>query len=307
MRLSASKIKSLHQCSYKFWLNYFKHLPETTHPKTYAGTVCHCVFEALCRNGRKKLLEDVVEKGFSKETSKSLWRYYEILVKKYKIIDSVSEHIPAMMDVGAKYVLPILEKYKKARVEVEHEFVLNNGKYEIKGFIDLLIIHDEGALIIDYKSQGKKFSAKEMEFNVQAIVYQLAVWKEFGLESSTEFIMLRHPPTKRHPEKHIQKVDFVGEDALNGMEDYLEYLQNIVDKFSTKDAEEKFLADSDKGFCIYVCQFRKPFFYLSVVDGDGNVQKNFNESEEEEAKSFARKAKGGRLLRKKHSGCPACS
>jgi hypothetical protein len=94
--------------------------------------------------------------------------------------------------------------------------------------------------------------------------YQLYVYKQFGLPAEVEFIMLRHAPTTRTPEKHIQKVAPSTPDQLIGFEYYLEYMYKILTNFGVNDAYANF--HKDEGFCQRVCSYRNPFKYWSIKD-----------------------------------------
>lgn len=267
-------------------------MPETTHPKTYAGTVCHEVFEYLGDPDRRGELEAFKDNGYRIEGIKILEDMTNDLIEKFEIIESVAIPIPDMIMVGGEYLYEAVTNPDVERYIPEYEFTLKTDKYEIKGFIDLLIIYKDGTcLIADYKSQGKKFTGEKMKFNVQALVYQLAVFKEMGLKPAVNFIMLRYPATTRTPDKHIQRVEWVGESDLEGLEEYLAYTYEYLATFNEEKASSNFCKDNPKNqwFCQYVCQYKTPLDYYSYSDTEGNVLKTSIESlpkEDRPEKSF---------------------
>jgi RecB family exonuclease len=303
MRLSASKIKSLDQCSYKFYLNYIKHLPETTHPKTFAGTVAHEIFEFLAQKENRAELESIKKAGFDASSSKIVVQMTKDLVEKFEIIEDVADGIPQMLDLGCEVLYNKLSDPALVEYHTELEFTLRGAKYEIKGFIDLLLIYEDYALIIDYKSQGKKFAADELEFNIQALVYQMVVKQNYGKSADVDFILLRHPPTSRTRDKHIQTVPYAGEETFAGLENYLDYLQDHFDDFSLEHATSKYCCDDPKklSFCIHVCQFKKGFNYFAATDGKEDVLTSKEKTPEFMVEA---KEKGLKIVRRKYSGCP---
>lgn len=303
MRLSASKIKSLDQCSYKFYLNYFKHLPETTHPKTFAGTVAHEIFEFLAQKENRPILEQVKKAGFDACSIPVIQKMMDEWVEKFEIIEDVAAGIPQMLDLGCEFLYDKLTDPKLLEYHTEKEFTLRGKKYEIKGFIDLLLIYKDHALIVDYKSQGQKFTKEELDFNIQALVYQLVVHREHNLKSDVEFILLRHPPTSRTPDKHIQPVPYGGEKLFSGLEDYLDYLQDQFNDFTIEHAASNYCCDNPKklSFCIHVCQFKKRFDYYAMTDGKTDIKTSMTKND-----TFVLEAaeKGLKIVKRKYAGCP---
>ena len=45
--LSASRIKTLQQCSWKYWCNYILKLPDKSNEGASRGWICHLIFELL--------------------------------------------------------------------------------------------------------------------------------------------------------------------------------------------------------------------------------------------------------------------
>ena len=57
IRISASRVKTLWDCSLKFYYQEVLGLPDSTHWKTKVGSVTHLVFECMMRKTRARRLE----------------------------------------------------------------------------------------------------------------------------------------------------------------------------------------------------------------------------------------------------------
>lgn len=280
IRLSASRLKSLQQCSWKFYCNEVLKLPETIHPKTITGTCAHSILECLL-NPRHKRHYDLVMSGSKSDqsiyNSPVIKRFVKIYQNKYRLDQVLIDDLDSMVMVVLQ-LTDYLEKQSDEAFPPEHEFLITIGEqnYQIRGFIDRLARKGDLYLIKDYKTQGKRFDEDELANNFQAAMYQLYIWKKFKSLSTVQFIMLRHPPTKRDPQKHIQVVRPRTPEELAGFEEYLLFIGEIFSNFDQSHAQMHFCADDPKtkGFCTYVCQFRNALTYQSLLDKEGNLLKN---------------------------------
>jgi RecB family exonuclease len=264
-RISASGLKSLEKCSYAFYLTRYLKLPEKTWPRTHVGTIVHSILEMLRLEKHRKHYEAVMLYG-SIYGSKAIERLVKFWIYKVKLASDLVGDLDPMamlvlnktnfMDIGATETFP-----------PEHEFTLNlpNGAV-IRGYIDRLARHGDVMKIWDYKSQRERFTSNELTNNFQAMTYQLYVWKHFKLPAEVTFVQLRHPPTSRTPQKHLQIVPPATPDQLAGFEEYLEHIYQVLQGFGLKEAYSNFC--NDFGFCKNVCTFFKPFRYISVKKKD---------------------------------------
>lgn len=316
IRLSASRLKSLKQCSWKFWLNEVIKLPEATHPKTIVGSIAHSILEALKKQRHYKHYMMIIGKyddgsGFlGPEAIPSIYNSPAVdrLVKFWLVKNpTVTAELIESLD---KMVLLVLEEtnfFDDGATKVfdpEHEFLFKiDGKYEIKGFLDKLAIYGPKGLITDYKTQGKKFTQDELDENIQAAIYQMYVYKFFGVPADVEFVMLRHPPKGKDLKKHIQVVPAKTPAELRGIEIYLMHMGKIFQDFTIEYARNNILGndpDARKhGFCNYVCQFKDPFAYQSILDFEGKLVKNCGMDQTIELKQ------GESIEIRQHKGCPA--
>jgi hypothetical protein len=184
----------------------------------------------------------------------------------------------------------------------EQEFNLTIGKkYPMRGFLDRVAVFPDKVVITDYKTQGKRFTPSELSENIQASVYQSYCKKKYGLPAEVQFILVRHPPTKKDPQKHIQIVPPKNDAELAGIESYLEYMGYVFSKFTEVEAKKIFKKDTDDGFCWRVCQFKQARNYKVKLDKDKNIIAGYDISEEPEFD----KEKGESVEVRRYSGCPA--
>ncbi len=263
MKVSPSRLKALDLCSYKFYLNEVLKLPETTHPKALVGTLVHAIFEGYLAKKRSKDLELIVTVGWKgpKLTHGRVRRWCQLFSEHHNIPINADEVID-MLDVAflsiKPYYSPTWIYYTEKRYEIDF------GDFIISGVIDLLIETPEGPVILDLKSQAIRFDKDELKNSYQSISYQLYVWREYKRAAKVVYVLLRHPPTSRTPLKHIQETPKPPESAYKGFEMYLKAMYKYMNGFSLEDAHSNFC--EKKWFCEYVCQFKKPFKYNSILN-----------------------------------------
>lgn len=297
INISASRISLLDKCSYKFYLNEILRLPEKTHPKTLVGSLMHTIFECLKKPRHRHHFDLVNQAPFDIYRSKAIKRLIERTAKRLKIAENLLEDVNSMAKIG----LADIDFFHSKSLETfapEHQFIiiLPSGA-RIKGFIDDMARYEDKFVIRDYKSQKDRFSEHELEHNIQAIIYQLYVWETFKMPASVEFIMLRHPSKKNKPNNHIQIVKPKNVSQLMGLKSYLDHMYFVVNNYGLSEAFSNFC--SKDSFCQYVCQFKNPFNYQSVVDKEGEIRYNLPMDQEPE-----KLVEGDIVLTKKYSGCP---
>lgn len=302
LRVSASRIKSLMQCSYKLYLNDYEKLPEKTHVKTSFGSLCHSILECIAKPKHRKHF-DAIKAARSVIASAACTRLAAIWKRKAGIPDEEMLPLDSCIMVAIDYSDVLGEKATEV-LKPEWEFYMEGEKFHSKGFLDRLVREDDIMVIKDYKSKTVrpgKANEKEMmdEFEIQATIYQLAVWKYFKLPARVEFYLLRCPPTKKKPDAYIRVFKPKNEVQLQGAELYYEYIGEFFRRFSLKNAYENFLGKNraKKYFCDYVCQFKNAFEYQTIVK-DEKVVRNALMDEVIELKA------GESLEHRTHKGCP---
>lgn len=304
IRISASRLKTLKDCSLLFWYTEIQRLPERTHHKTLQGSCIHSLFECLLNPKRVAVLRAILKDGFSLTAHPVVARFIRFYDAKHGIAPYEMEAMEGMLRVAFLTIKPHFDIYFAAldagqpapfRYYTEKRFQMQVGEATMSGFIDLLLVWPDRALVIDLKSQGKKWTVAEVPHNVQAILYQLACLREFGLIPAVDFVMVRHAPSKRYPRMHLQSVAAPSRAHLAGLETYIESMYGVVNQFGMEEALSH--PHDSISFCEKVCQFREPFTYWARVKRDApeTVIKTYRapvEVEEDEE-----------LVERKHEGC----
>lgn len=263
--LSASRLKNFLDCSWLFYQTYVEKVPEgRTHPKTLQGSLVHLILECLANPRHRKTLDFVMRErtvyehaGLRRLIRAFRWRYPDL---SDKIIADLDKLVFVALDydflcANAKQVLP-----------PEHAFHIDFGDFAIKGFMDRVVIHDNVAIIRDYKSASATgVKSLHDDVNLQSLFYQTAVKHQLGLPSTVEFILLRFPPTKKEPDRHLVRIAPFTDAQLGGFRYYLAYLNQEVNALTVETAKRNYKADKDPGFCDYVCQLKRPFNYQCVL------------------------------------------
>lgn len=302
IRVSASRIKTMLQCSYLFYLEQFELLPQREHPRTTFGSMVHAILECLTRPRHRKSHDLILAAGSAK-AAPSVARMARRWQQRYKLEDEIMADLDGCLMVALLYS-DVLGLKADEVLQPEWEFYIEGRKFAAKGFLDRLVREGDVMVIRDYKTKtlrSGKANEKELmeEFEIQATMYQLAVWKYFKRKARVEFYMLRCPPTDKKPTAHIRVFEPKNETQLRGAELYYEWIGEFFRRFSLKDAYSHFLGANraKKYFCDYVCQFKKPFDYQSVTK-DGDVVRNVLLTDKVELKE------GEELEIRTHKGCP---
>ena len=315
--LSASKAKTLENCSWLYWCNYHLKLPQMKNEGAQKGDVCHWIFETLLNPVRHEMRKAHVDKVIAADSitgSKAVERLIKYYIKKSGLSNSTDTllHIDKMVVVGLKNDFYV--KNGKL-VAPEFKFDLNGDGFRIKGFIDKPYIVGDKIYIDDFKSAKKKFEGEDQESNMQALFYSYAakqLWPE--LTPIVRFIFLQYP---NDPMMQVQFND----DVLLGFEGFLKETQKNVNFFNEKTARAYFAADQephDKGFngkllCgfakhpdqkkkdgtkMWHCSYRFGYDYYAVKKEDKIVYTVMTEKE-------LKPLKEGEIVEKLHyDGCP---
>lgn len=315
IRISASRLKTLWECSLKFYYQEIQWLPQSTHWKTKVGTIVHLLFEVIMHPRRRALFEHIMVSGrFAVSDHPVLVRFVRWQLRREGIAANVTiEEIGELTHVAFLGIRPhfIHIEGKETlyspppRFENEYRFkiTLPSGAV-ISGFIDLLLIWSDHVLVIDLKSQAAKFTRAELPHNVQAIMYQTVGYRETGIVPAVEFIMVRHPPTARTPDKHIQRVEPPSVATLQGLEGYVDSIYARVNSFSLEDAYSN--ACDDQGYCQFKCGYLRPFTYWVVCGKDdptGNTPLSTHLVLDEGKQACYDAGNGATLLERRHPGC----
>jgi hypothetical protein len=311
--LSASKIKTLENCSWLYWCNYHLKLPQSKNEGSQKGEVCHWLFETLLNQKHQTKVAKIIKEG-STTAVPSIHRLMKLYIRKAGLpnTQTILLHIDQMVLVGLRN-----DFYVKGGklLAPEYKFDIIKPAFRIKGFMDKPSLKGKTVLIEDYKSSKMKFKGEDEESNMQALMYSYAarqIWPSY--QPVVRFIFLQYP------DDPIMDVSFT-DDALAGFELYLEDIQKRVNMFNENSAKSAFAADikpHDDGFngsllCGFAkrpdelkkdgtkkwhCAYRFGFDYW-VVKKDGKIVSS--SKEEIDLKNL----KKGETVEKMHyDGCP---
>lgn len=245
--LSASRIKTVQSCSWLYWAKYKLKLPDRGNDGSSRGTVCHEVFEFLGDKKNKKDFDKIIQKQdiFASKKVKDL---VLDLAKKEGVSDEPNmTSIKTMTLNGLNYDF-FGEEFGKLTQEFsekdfEFDVIDDDLNYKIKGFIDKLFIYGDKAIIRDFKSSKDVFKGKDLDDNMQDLMYTLAVKKMFPeiKELYSEFLFLKFDLNS----KGCIKMPSISEEEIRGFEQYLTQVQKYLDNFTEKTAKSNMAAKAD--------------------------------------------------------------
>lgn len=239
--LSASRVKTLENCSWLYYCNYHLKVPQKQNEGAKKGSICHTVFEMLLSKNRKEYFNKIVKNGSIKAIP-SIERLVKRHIKKLKVM-SVQDsfiHIDKMILVGLTTDFYV-EGGQCLTPEYKFDITNEEPQFRIRGLMDKPSIRGNEVIIDDFKSSKNVFSGEDQESNLQALFYSYAatvLWP--GKPPTVRFIFLQHPKNA------LMEVKFTKE-ALDGFRYYLEASQLKVEGFNEKVSHSNFAADSPEG------------------------------------------------------------
>jgi len=245
--LSASRIKTAQSCSWLYWAKYKLKLPDRGNDGSSRGTVCHEVFEFLGDKKHKKEFDKIILKQdiFASKKVKDLVLN---LAKQEGVDDEANmKQIKVMTLNGLSYDFfgnefgELTEEFSEK--DFEFDVIDDDLNYRIKGFIDKLFIYGDKAIIRDFKSSKDVFKGKDLEDNMQDLMYTLAVKKMFPKikELYSEFLFLKFDLNS----KGSIKMPSISDQEIKGFEQYLTHVQEYLDKFNEKTAMSNMAAKAN--------------------------------------------------------------
>lgn len=301
--LSASRIKTAQGCSWLYWCKYKLKLPDASNDGAKRGSICHLIFELLGEKRRRSHYDKIMETQdiFSVPSIKRL-------VMKHARREGVNDDdniqlIKEMTFNGLNYDFfgGDLDKPTKEISEQDFDIVKNDGEiaYRIRGFIDKLFLYKKQkfALIRDFKTSKEVFKGKDLEDNMQDLMYSLAtkhLYPEYENKQS-EFLFLKFELDANAKKSGVMRMVPLSDEDLLGFEMQLTQIQQYLDNFSEDDAIANMAADqgfpSDNSFsgrllCGFAtqkgelkkdgakkwhCSMKFDFFYYVFKNSDGQV------------------------------------
>jgi len=297
--LSASSIKCLETCSWLYWNQYEKKVPQKTNDGALRGTVVHTIFEVLINPRHHHHVHELIAKK-SVNGSPAVRRLLIKLLGEQNILNVTNfEMCDEMIVVGLKTDF-FGRGGKLGKPEFKFELVNEDPLYKIRGYIDKLVFYDGGRMkIVDYKSSKSKFSGDELTANIQSMAYSLVGYKMFNAKDVTaEFVFLRYPNAP------VQSVHFSRQE-LAGFEQYLAYIYQLINPFTEDKAITNLAANSQKNKWLckagatWECPYYRPFKYYALVDENGKVARTALSEDQLTPES------GQTMVSKEYLGCPA--
>lgn len=249
--LSASRIKTLQQCSWKYWCNYKLKLPDKSNDGASRGWICHLIFELLGDPRHRSHYDNIIANGtiFASDAIERLTLYH---ARRLNVDDPENIDLIDKMTVNGLHYDFFGEDDNKPDLAISEEaFDIEVDKdgisYRIKGFIDKLFLYKKKsfALIRDFKSSKQIFKGKEVSDNLQNLMYSLAVkhlYPEYETRES-EFLFLKFELNKdmfNKTSKGVLRMDPVEPSELIGLEYELSEIQSYIDSFDEDKAVSNF-------------------------------------------------------------------
>lgn len=282
-KLSASRIKTAQDCSWKYWCKYKLKLPDTSNDGASRGTICHLILELLCLPDRKDYYDQVIAEQ-DIFCIPSIKRLVYIWANRLNVSDPDNILMINEMTVNGlqyDYFGQTTGKVSLAFSEKKFDIVVNeDGKrYHINGFIDKLFLYKKQkiAIIRDFKTSKEVFKGKDAQDNLQDLIYSLATKKLFPEYKNrySEFLFLKfnlENDLLGDSGEGVLRMDSLSDDELEGFEYQLTEWQNYLDDFNESYAQENYAFDrgfpaKDAGFCDRLsCGFAK---YPGELKKDG--------------------------------------
>jgi hypothetical protein len=313
--LSASRVKTLENCSWLYWSTYHLKLPPSQNDGAKKGEVCHSIFELLLNPKHVSNYKAII-KANTVKGNKAIAYLIKLYIKKLKLPQDATlfEQIDRMIMVGLRTDF-FIKGGKLLGAEFRFDITNKDPIYRIKGFMDKPFMVDKKIIIDDFKSSKKKFEGEDEVSNLQAMIYSLAAKKLWPDSVPTvRFVFLQFP------DDPLMVVNF-NDDTLRGLEHYLAEAETKITNFNEKDAKRHFAADISPtagefkgrllcGFAKYPgqlkkdgnkmwhCPYKFPFDYYVVHKATGEIAYSVLNIADAHLKN------GETITATKYSGCP---
>lgn len=218
LKLSASKVKTYHQCPRKYYYNYIEKLPKKQWDHFDIGTLAHGTLDLF----HKKYMKDSEKKCNLARIMKNAFKQQREQMEKTGHL--TPEILLETRDMLLNYLNNISENGIGSEIlELEKEFILPlNDKYEIQGIIDRLDLDNDGVYHIkDYKTSKKPKYMEPEQLNIYGI-YLLDKFPDIDFFRGS-YIMLRFG------NMHIS-YDFNRDDVEKKKKQLIEYASLITEE-----------------------------------------------------------------------------
>jgi hypothetical protein len=327
--LSASRIKTAQSCSWLYHAKYNLKCCDSGNSGSSRGSICHEIFEFLGDVKNIKEYQTIIDSQDAFKSKKVL-KIVKKMAKELEVDDP--ENMQSMNEMivnglnhdffGEALGKPVISHSEK---DFDFEVNENGFNYKVKGFIDKLFIYEDGtALIRDFKSSKQVFAGKDLDDNLQDLMYTLAVKREFPevKKIKTEFLFLKFDPRV----DGLVEMPELSVDELEGFEDQLSDVQYYLDNFTEETALENMAARQDypkdgsfggpimcgrakhpdavkkNGEKMWKCAYKFKRDFWKIFEPDGTYITSCVLEDEEK---FREKYKGKTFERTTYQGCPS--
>lgn len=315
LAISASRSHVFEACSLKYYFQYLQKVPQEKTAALTIGDVTHSVLELLAAPKHLKLYEKILEDN-SVEDCAAVKRY--VRIKTYN--ENLSaENLDKIYFCIASGVAAKLLKTEGRIMGVEIDFdITEENRYRSRGYIDMAILFYEKTLrIIDFKSSSKVYSGKDIDENIQALIYGLAASKlypNYSIVVDFYFLFLKQWQRFKITKSKLAKFEKEFEKLYAKMAAFTE-----KDKMSNVAAFQGFPTDGSfskklncgfskypgqlkkDGSLMFSCCYKWKLDYFGLFDSRGKLIRTALNKKELEYKI----QEGEEIRELKHLGCPA--
>lgn len=321
VRLSASRIKTAQDCSWKYYTTYILKLSDGGNSGSGRGSVCHPILEALLRPDRKPYFDRILKEK-NVYCIPSIKRMVDTLARRENVFDSENLHLINEFILTALNLDFYCEGAEKVISELKFEE--KDDKIWSLGFVDKLAIYPDKIKIIDYKTQKNFFTDEELRFNVQVLMYVMVAKKMFpGKKIEFEFHQLKEALVGRglkkvalDPIQTIQQ-ECITDEIIEGFRQWLIEFSEFLSDFDLEKAHSNFAKNdflksrtrcggelgqrrkSDGGL-MFTCPSKYPKVYFALCQGEDVIKTADSRQELEKHRQ-----EGQRIEQKSYAGCPA--
>lgn len=179
--ISVSRGKSYKQCAYYYKLKYHDKIPNPGEEQFYFtyGKIVHKIAECHVEEGGKRPLSEIADDVLKGRIDLEQGKTAPPLPLDYR--KRMPSHMKAIQKLNDQIGCDGITEHK-----FKYDLESPNGKF-VTGFIDRIIIREDKAWIIDYKTTKKgpfRENRKTIKYDPQLRIYCRVVQKEFGIEAS---------------------------------------------------------------------------------------------------------------------------
>ena len=319
VRLSASRIKTLQECSWYYWARYHLKLPDKSNAGALRGSCCHDLFELLTKPKWIELAKSLHENGNIEEFP-LIARFLRAKCYQYQLDEMGLDGKSNKTNIGLIYEMIMVglgagffPEPNEEILDSEYYFDIHDTelKFRIAGYIDKILFNTETKelLISDYKSSKGQFKGEDLETNIQAMIYSLA---SNYLKKSKKLPDFKKVVARfvflRFAENPYQNLEFTDE-QLDGFKHYLAYLSDIINNFDIDNAQTDFAAldPARRWKCStksgWKCPYKDSFTYWAVVK-DGKVKSTLFEDDYAIKGQLIELKDGEKWEQMTYDGCP---